>query len=135
MAQTSMLAAVGSAVFLAAGIGSGAAQTVDVNVGFAATVKMERKIDIVTVRDPDVALADIASGRTVVVFGRAAGVTDIILRDDVGKEIAVILVKVTPYQSIEDLVDISYTVPAPGFSCYSRDCELIQSTPQEQRIR
>ena len=50
-----------------------------------------------------------ACGRSAreVVFGRSAGVTDLIPRDDFGNEIAVIGVKVTLYQPLVYLIDIS----------------------------
>jgi Flp pilus assembly secretin CpaC len=109
-----MLTAAASVACLAAGSGTGAAQSLDVNVGFAGTVKVDRKIDAIAIGDPGIAQANIAAGKVVVIVGKAPGMTHIIPLDEKGDEISIIVVTVTPYRTADDFVNISYNSPVSG---------------------
>ena len=112
---------------LAAGGAAGAAsasELVDVTIDFAKILKIARPADTIFVGNPGIADAAISDEQTLVLTGKAAGTTNLIVLDDEGEEVMNSVVRVS--SDIRQLTTVFYGTQRQTFSC-APTCEQVIS--------
>jgi Flp pilus assembly secretin CpaC len=114
-------------VGLAAAIFAGPAlalDPIDVTIDFAKLVKLERPASTIVVGNPGIADATIEDETTLVLTGKAAGVTNLIVLDDEGQEITHALVRVS--SDVRQLTTVFKAGQRQTYSC-APVCEQVIS--------
>ena len=110
---------------LAAGCVTGAAsagELVDVTIDFAKILKIARPADTIIVGNPGIADAAISDEQTLVLTGKAAGTTNLIVLDEQGAEVMNSVVRVS--SDIRQLTTVFYGTDRQTFSC-APTCEQV----------
>jgi Flp pilus assembly secretin CpaC len=117
-----------AAAFLgAASLGSVAAaqeDVVDVTIDFAKVMKFDREVATIVIGNPGIADAAVEDEKTIVLTGKAAGQTNLIVLDDEGEEIVNSLVRVST--NTRQLTTVFYGGERQTFSC-APVCEQVIS--------
>ncbi len=118
--------AIGTAVFCAAASLANAAlaQAVDVTIDFAKILKLERPAETVVIGNPGIADASVEDQTTLVLTGKTAGATNLIVLDSEGKEIVNVVVRVS--SDVRQLTTVFYGTQRQTFSC-APSCEQVIS--------
>lgn len=114
-------------VSLAAMIASGSAgaqELIDVTIDFARLLKLDRAAGTIVVGNPGIADASVEDESTIVLTGKAAGVTNLIVLDEKGEEITNALVRVS--SDVRQLTTVFKAGDRQTFSC-SPVCEQVIS--------
>ncbi|MDH3195689.1 MAG: pilus assembly protein N-terminal domain-containing protein [Hyphomicrobiales bacterium] len=99
-------------------------ETVDLVIDFAKILQLNGPISTLIIGNPGIADATIQDDRTIVLTGRAAGMTNLIAMDDDGKEIANVLVRVA--SNVRQLTTVFYGSKRQTLSC-APTCEQVIS--------
>ena len=108
--------------------GSAAAATasdpIDVTIDFAKVVKLSNPAHTIVVGNPGIADASLGDEQTLVLTGKTAGTTNLIVLDEKGTEILNSMVRVS--SDIRQLTTVFYGAQRQTFSC-APVCELVIS--------
>jgi Flp pilus assembly secretin CpaC len=99
-------------------------ETVDVTIDFAKVMKIERPAHTIVVGNPGIADASVGDDQTLILTGKAAGTTNLIVLDDSGAEIMNATVRVS--SDIRQLTTVFYGAQRQTFSC-APVCEQVIS--------
>ena len=119
-----LIAAVMSVGLLSGAPSSQAQDVVDITIDFAKLMKLDAPADTIVIGNPGIADATVQDENTLVLTGRAAGTTNMIILDKDGKEIANTIVRVA--SDTRQLTTIFYGTDRQTFSC-SPICEQVIS--------
>ena len=126
-------ALIGAALFsIAAATASGAAaaaELVEVTIDFAKVMKLSRPANTIVIGNPGIADATVEDESTIVLTGKAAGVTNLIVLDSEGKEITHTLIRVS--SDVRQLTTVFKAGQRQTFSC-SPVCEQVISVGDTQ---
>ena len=111
---------------LAATASAGAApgEMIDVTIDFAKVLKLERPAATIIIGNPGIADATIGDEETIVLTGKAAGTTNLIVMDQEGREIANSTIRVS--SDVQQLTTVFYGSNRQTFSC-APTCEQVIS--------
>jgi Flp pilus assembly secretin CpaC len=116
----------GAAVFglalAAAGVPASAEDIIDVTIDFAEVVKLDRPAETIIIGNPGIADAAVEDESTLVVTGKAAGTTNLIVLDQAGEEIENVVLLVS--SNTRQLTTIFYGSQRQTFSC-APTCEQV----------
>ena len=104
--------------------GALAAELIDVTIDFAKVMKLDRPAATIVIGNPGIADASVEDEQTVVLTGKAAGTTNLIVLDEEGKEIMNSTVRVS--SDVRQLTTVFYGAQRQTFSC-SPACEQVIS--------
>lgn len=93
---------------------SGAAlaqEPIDLTIDFAKLMKLSRPATTIVIGNPGIADATVEENDTLVLTGRAAGVTNLIVLDENGEEVTNATVRVS--SDVRQLTTVFYGVPRP----------------------
>lgn len=119
-----LLSALASACVLMAAQSALAADVVDVTIDFAKVMKLDAPADTIVIGNPGIADATIQDEDTLVLTGRSAGTTNMIVLDKDGKELVDAVVRVS--SNVRQLTTIFYGSNRQTFSC-APTCEQVIS--------
>jgi Flp pilus assembly secretin CpaC len=103
---------------------SSAQEAIDVTIDFAKMIKVDRPAHTVIVGNPSIADASVSDEETLVLTGKTAGTTNLIVLDDGGEEIMNALVRVS--SDTRQLTTVFYGAQRQTFSC-APVCEQVIS--------
>ena len=110
---------------MAGGIAAASAQdSIDVTIDFAKLMKIDRPASTIVIGNPGIFDASIGDDQTIVLTGKAAGTTNMIILDDKGAEITNTLVHVA--SDTRQLTTVFYGNKRQTFSC-TPTCEQVIS--------
>ncbi|WP_161141026.1 pilus assembly protein N-terminal domain-containing protein [Propylenella binzhouense] len=109
--------------------GAARADTIDVTIDFAKILKLDKPAATLVIGNPGIADATVGDDKTVVLTGKAAGTTNLIILDDKGQEIANEIVRVS--SDVRQLTTVFYGSKRQSFSC-SPQCEQVISVGDEK---
>lgn len=112
----------GALFFSMAAGGVAAGETIDLTIDFAKILKLERQAGTIVIGNPGIADATVENETTLVLTGRAAGATNIIVLDAEGEEIVNASVRVA--SNVQQLTTIFYGGERRTFSC-APTCEQV----------
>jgi Flp pilus assembly secretin CpaC len=99
-----------------------AADVIDVTIDFAEVVKLDRPAATIVIGNPGIADAAVEDETTLVVTGKAAGTTNLIVLDEEGKEVENTVLRVS--SNVRHLTTIFYGRQRQTFSC-APTCEQV----------
>ncbi len=106
-----------------------AADVIDVTIDFAKILKLDRPAGTLVIGNPGIADATVGDETTVVLTGKAAGTTNLIILDSKGEEMANALVRVS--SDTRQLTTVFYGSKRHSFSC-APQCEQVISVGDEK---
>ena len=113
----------GAGMLVAATSGSSLAEDViDVTIDFAKVVKLDRPAATIVIGNSGIADADVEDETTLVVTGKAAGTTNLIVLDGKGKEIENAVLRVS--SNVQHLTTVFFGSQRQTFSC-APTCEQV----------
>jgi Flp pilus assembly secretin CpaC len=104
-------------------------ELVDVTIDFAKILRLDSAAHTIVIGNPGIADASIQDEQTVVLTGKSAGTTNMIIMDEDGKELANAVVRVS--SDIQQLTTIFYGSQRQTYSC-SPTCERVISVGDAQ---
>jgi Flp pilus assembly secretin CpaC len=104
--------------------GAALADVVDVTIDFAKILKLDRPATTLVIGNPGIADATVEDEKTVILTGKTAGATNLIVLDEKGAEVANLVVRVS--SDIRQLTTVFYGSKRQTFSC-SPTCEQVIS--------
>ena len=110
-----------SVTAMAAG-GAAAQETIDLTIDFAKILRLERQAGTIIIGNPGIADATVENETTIVLTGRAAGATNIIVLDSEGDEMVNASVRVS--SNVQQLTTVFYGGERRTFSC-APTCEQV----------
>jgi Flp pilus assembly secretin CpaC len=119
-------------VSIAAALTSGSATATDmveVTIDFAKVVKLSRPAETIVIGNPGIADASVEDESTIVLTGKAAGVTNMIVLDKAGEEVLHTTVRVA--SDVRQLTTVFKAGDRQTFSC-SPVCEQVISVGDAQ---
>ncbi|HWT30958.1 MAG TPA: pilus assembly protein N-terminal domain-containing protein [Propylenella sp.] len=108
----------------AANSGASLASSLDLTIDFATILKLERPAATLIIGNPGIADASVQDEKTVILTGKTAGSTNLIVLDDKGEEVANLTVRVS--SDIRQLTTVFYGSKRQTFSC-APTCEQVIS--------
>jgi Flp pilus assembly secretin CpaC len=99
-------------------------ETVDLVIDFAKILKLNEPVSTLIIGNPGIADATIQDDQTIVLTGKAAGMTNLIAMNDDGKELANVLVRVA--SNVRRLTTVFYGSKRQTLSC-APTCEQVIS--------
>ncbi len=99
-----------------------AADLIDVTIDFASVLKLDRPAGTIVIGNPGIADAAVQDETTLVLTGKAAGTTNLIVLDQDGKEIESAVLRVS--SNVQQLTTVFYGNKRQTFSC-SPTCEKV----------
>jgi Flp pilus assembly secretin CpaC len=118
------LAAAMAAAFILPGGIAAANETIDLTIDFAKVLKIDRPAETIIIGNPGIADTTIGDDETLVLTGKAAGTTNLIVFDKDGVEILNTTMRVS--SDIRQLTTVFYGKSRQTFSC-SPVCEQVIS--------
>ncbi len=134
----SVLIARGRRLILAAALGIGAATTagaalaaeiIDLTIDFAKVLKIDRPAETIVIGNPGIADTSLGDEETLVLTGKAAGTTNLIVFDKDGAEIVNATLRVS--SDIQQLTTVFYGASRQTFSC-APVCEQVISVGDDK---
>jgi Flp pilus assembly secretin CpaC len=119
---------------LAAAANGGAAfasDVVDVTIDFAKILKLDHPATTLVIGNPGIADATVEDEKTVILTGKTAGSTNLIVLDEKGAEVANLVVRVS--SDIRQLTTVFYGSKRQTFSC-SPTCEQVISVGDSPEV-
>jgi Flp pilus assembly secretin CpaC len=117
---------IGAASIALAGSALGGAaraqEVIDVTIDFAKVLRLDHQAKTIVVGNPGIADASVEDDKTVVLTGKAAGTTNIIVLDAKGEEIANAVLRVS--SNVRQLTTVFYGSHRQTFSC-APTCEQV----------
>ena len=131
--RKSLRAHVAASVFsmaaaLAGAHAAAAAETIDLTIDFAKILKLDRPAGTIVIGNPGIADATVGDNDSLVLTGRAAGTTNMIILDENGEEMTNAIVRVS--SDVRQLTTVFYGSKRQTFSC-SPHCEQVISVGDE----
>jgi Flp pilus assembly secretin CpaC len=114
-----------SVLGLITSVPSGAAaaeEVIDVTIDFAEVITLDRPAATIVIGNPGIADAAVEDERTLVITGKAAGTTNLIVLDQDGKEIEDAVLRVS--SNVRHLTTVFYGSQRQTFSC-APTCEQV----------
>ena len=111
------------------GLSVAAEDSIDLTIDFAKVVKLSRPAATLVIGNPGIADAAVEDNDTLVLTGKAAGVTNLIVLDDQGDEVEHLQVRVS--SDIKQLTTVFKAGERQTFSC-SPVCEQVISVGDAQ---
>jgi Flp pilus assembly secretin CpaC len=108
----------------ATGPAVGAEEPIDVTIDFAKLVKLTEPANTIIIGNPGVADATVGDDQTLVLTGKTAGTTNLIVLDDSGEEVMNAVIRVS--SDIRQLTTVFYGASRQTFSC-APVCEQVIS--------
>jgi Flp pilus assembly secretin CpaC len=108
----------------AIGEAAAASEPIDVTIDFAKVMKLGQPAHTIVVGNPGIADASIGDEQTLVLTGKTAGTTNLIVLDESGGEILNSVIRVS--SDIRQLTTVFYGAQRQTFSC-APVCELVVS--------
>ena len=99
-------------------------ETVDLVIDFAKILQLKEPISTLIIGNPGIADATVQDDRTIVLTGKAAGMTNLIIINDDGEELANLLVRVA--SNVRRLTTVFYGSKRQTLSC-APTCEQVIS--------
>lgn len=106
-----------------------AAEAIDVVIDFAKILKLNRPAGTIVIGNPGIADASMGDENTVVLTGKSAGTTNLIILDEADKEIVNAVVRVS--SDVRQLTTIFYGSKRQTFSC-APHCEKVISVGDDK---
>ena len=100
------------------------AQSVDLTIDFAKIMTLDRPAETIVIGNPGIADATVEDDRTIVLTGKTAGATNLIVLDSEGKEVVNVVVRVS--SDIRQLTTVFYGSQRQTYSC-APTCEQVIS--------
>ena len=118
--------AVGMAVLCAASLAGNTAlaQAVNLTIDFAKIITLDRPAETIVIGNPGIADATVEDDKTIVMTGKTAGSTNLIVLDGEGKEIVNVVVRVS--SDVRQLTTVFYGSQRQTYSC-APTCEQVIS--------
>jgi Flp pilus assembly secretin CpaC len=110
--------------FAATGALAAASEPIDVTIDFAKVMKLSKPAHTVVVGNPGIFDASVGDEQTLVLTGKSAGTTNLIVLDDSGAEILNSVVRVS--SDVRQLTTVFYGSHRQSFSC-APVCEAVMS--------
>ena len=104
-------------------------ETVDLVIDFAKILKLGEPISTLIIGNPGIADAAIQDGQTIILTGKAAGMTNLIAINENGEEMANLLLRVA--SNVRRLTTVFYGTKRQTLSC-APTCEQVISVGDEQ---
>ncbi len=104
-------------------------ETVDLVIDFAKILQLNEPISTLIIGNPGIADATIQDDQTIVLTGKAAGMTNLIAMNDEGKELANVLVRVA--SNVRRLTTVFYGSKRQTLSC-APTCEQVISVGDDK---
>ncbi len=101
-----------------------ASEPIDVTIDFAKVMKLDKPARTIVVGNPGIADASVGNDQTLVLTGKSAGTTNLIVLDASGAEVMNSIIRVS--SDIRQLTTVFYGVQRQTFSC-APVCELVVS--------
>jgi Flp pilus assembly secretin CpaC len=101
---------------------AGMGKVVDLTIDFATVLKLDRPAKTIVIGNPGIADASVQDGTTVVLTGKAAGTTNMIILDDKGAEVANETLRVA--SNLRQLTTVFYGSKRQTYSC-APTCEQV----------
>ena len=98
--------------------------SVDLTIDFAKILRLDRPAATLVIGNPGIADASVQDEKTVVLTGKTAGSTNLIILDEEGEEVANMILRVS--SDIRQLTTVFYGSKRQTFSC-SPTCEQVIS--------
>ncbi len=106
-------------------------ETVDLVIDFAKVLELDKPISTLIVGNPGIANVTIEDHQTIVLTGKAAGMTNLIALDEDGEELINALVRVT--SNVRRLTTVFYGSKRQTLSC-APTCEQVISVGDDSEI-
>ncbi|TDI59473.1 MAG: hypothetical protein E2O93_01280 [Alphaproteobacteria bacterium] len=106
-----------------------AEETLDLVIDFAKVLKLSEPISTLIIGNPGIADATIQDDQTIILTGKAAGMTNLIALDSEGEEIANMLVRVA--SNVRRLTTVFYGTKRQTLSC-APTCEQVISVGDDK---
>ncbi len=106
-------------------------ETVDLVIDFATVLELDEPISTLIIGNPGIANATIEDHQTIVMTGKAAGMTNLIALDEDGEELINALVRVT--SNVRRLTTVFYGSKRQTLSC-APTCEQVISVGDDSEI-
>jgi Flp pilus assembly secretin CpaC len=106
-----------------------AAEMVEVTIDFAKVMRLSRPAETIVIGNPGIADASVEDESTIVLTGKAAGVTNMIVLDKAGEEVLHTVVRVS--SDVRQLTTVFKAGQRQTFSC-SPVCEQVISVGDAQ---
>jgi len=119
-----VLATVASIALVAGAAAAPMSDPIDVTIDFAKVLRIDEEAHTVIVGNPGIADAAIDDEKTLVLTGKTAGTTNLIVLDAAGAEIVNAILRVSP--DVRQLTTIFYGASRQTFSC-APTCERVIS--------
>jgi Flp pilus assembly secretin CpaC len=119
------------AALSAAGPAVAAEEAVDVTIDFAKVVKLTQPADTIIIGNPGIADATMGDDETIVLTGKTAGTTNLIVLDASGGEVLNAVVRVS--SDIRELTTVFYGASRQTFSC-NPVCEQVISVGDNKDV-
>jgi Flp pilus assembly secretin CpaC len=104
-------------------------ETVDLVIDFAKILKLDKPISTLIIGNPGIADAAIQDSQTIILTGKAAGMTNLIAIDENGEEMANLLVRVA--SNVRRLTTVFYGTKRQTLSC-APTCEQVISVGDDK---
>lgn len=108
-----------------------AAEAIDVVIDFAKILKLNRPAGTIVIGNPGIADASMGDENTVVLTGKSAGTTNLIILDEADKEIVNAVVRVS--SDLRQLTTIFYGSKRQTFSC-APHCEQVITVGDDPEV-
>jgi Flp pilus assembly secretin CpaC len=117
------------ALAASAGAASAAGDPVEVTIDFAKVMKLDKPAHTIIIGNPGIADASVDDESTLILTGKTAGTTNIIVLDEGGAELLNTVVRVS--SDVQQLTTVFYGKNRQTFSC-APVCEQVVSVGDEQ---
>lgn len=104
-------------------------ETLDLVIDFAKILQLNEPIATIIIGNPGIANATIQDDQTIILTGKAAGMTNLIVLNDNGDELANVLVRVA--SNVRRLTTVFYGSKRQTFSC-APTCEQVISVGDDK---
>lgn len=110
-------------------MGAAQAEEIQLTIDFAKIMTLEKPAGTIVIGNPGIADATVGDDRTIVLTGKAAGATNMIVLDAEGRQIANAVLRVA--SDVRQLTTVFYGSKRQTFSCAPR-CEQVISVGDDQ---
>ena len=115
--------------FAATGALAAADEPIDVTIDFAKVMKLDKPAHTIVIGNPGIFDASVGDEKTLVLTGKTAGTTNLIVLDDSGSEILNTIIRVS--SDVRQLTTIFYGSHRQSFSC-APVCEAVVSVGDDK---
>jgi Flp pilus assembly secretin CpaC len=124
-----LTAAAATVAILAAPASAFAAQTIELTIDFAKILKIDRPAETIIIGNPGIADTTVGDEQSLVLTGKAAGTTNLIVLDEAGAEVLNATLRVS--SDVRQLTTVFFGSTRQTFSC-SPVCEKVISVGDDK---